>query len=124
MPAISAIAHAGAPSSQSIELYFNTSTGQAGLSLASGTQAPDEHIVYASGENDYRGYILNPSQMAAAKFRGVNMVVAATTPNAHPITVNQISIVCPVYQMLTSTTLANKKLAMSSNDDSAWVYFL
>lgn len=126
MPALAAVVNKAVPGDKTINLYYNTSSAQVALSLQSGTSDPDPDEYWAAADTDYPGYILNPSEIAAAQYRGVNLVVAATTPKESDKapTVNNISIVSPIYQMLTTTTLANNKIAIASAGEAAWVYFL
>lgn len=128
MPAIGAVLNGAVSEGKTINLYYNTPTAQVALALKSGNSHPDDNYEYwAADASDFKGHVLNPSEVAAVQFRGVATVVAATVPNVpegETPTVNNISLVSPVYQMLTTTSLANCKVAMASSGEKAWVYFL
>ncbi|PNY27028.1 Uncharacterized protein TCAP_03024 [Tolypocladium capitatum] len=115
---------------KSINLFFNTSKAQLGISLQSGTETDDQpNNIWATNDDDYNGYILNPSSIAGVYYRGVNFVAAVTMPKLDPNvtqTENQISLVSPVYQKLTTTTLDNNNVALCAtpNGNDGWLYYL
>ncbi|KND88086.1 hypothetical protein TOPH_07325 [Tolypocladium ophioglossoides CBS 100239] len=130
MAAVAAIVNKAVADDKSINLFFNTSKAQLGISLQSGTDTDDQaNDVWATGDDDYNGYVLNPSSMAGVYYRGLSFVAAVTMPKLDPNvtqTENQISLVSPVYQKLTTTTLENNNIALcatpSGND--SWLYYL
>ncbi|KAM0252162.1 hypothetical protein ACHAQJ_007820 [Trichoderma viride] len=128
MAALAAIYNPLAPKDRSVSLFFNTSTAQVALTLKNGTEDSDENDVYVCGDDDYPGYILNPSEIAGGSFRGVHHVIATTVPlveKGTTVTKNQISLVSPVYKKLNTTALANKNTSFSTDDKKhAWAYFL
>ncbi|KAL7951068.1 hypothetical protein V8C42DRAFT_308426 [Trichoderma barbatum] len=127
MAALAAIYNPLAPKDRSVNLFFNTGNAQVALTLKTGTDGSDENDVYISGDDDYPGYILNPSEIAGGSFRGVHHVIATTVPlvaKGGSVTNNQISLVSPVYKKLNTTALANKNTSFSSSDKAAWAYFL
>ncbi|RYP41836.1 hypothetical protein DL767_000737 [Monosporascus sp. MG133] len=128
MSAVAATVNESVPNGKVINLYYNTANAQAALSLRAGDYSGDDQSKFwAADINDYSGYILSPSEMATCTFRGINIVAAMTIPksnNSSPATTNNISLVAPVYQRLTSTDLANKKVSMCSTGDKAWIYYL
>lgn len=128
MPAVAAVLNNAVPEEASIQLYFNTGSAQIAVALKTGTDGADPDTeAYAAGQDDYPGYILNPSEVAGGNFRGVNIVAAVTKPfvgEGATQTVNQISLVAPVYQKLATTSLANKTTAFAASTKNAWVYFL
>ncbi|KAI1406919.1 hypothetical protein F5Y13DRAFT_183810 [Hypoxylon sp. FL1857] len=130
MAALAAIVNKAVDNDKSINLYFNTSKAQLGISLQSGTDKDDQATdTWETSDDDYNGYILNPSSMAAAYYRGVNFVVAATMPKLGPNqtqTEVQISLVSPVYQKLKTTTLGNSHITLCTTPDGneGWLYYL
>ncbi|KAL7931804.1 hypothetical protein V8C35DRAFT_308623 [Trichoderma chlorosporum] len=128
MAALQAIYNPLAPKERSVNLFFNTSTAQVALTLKNGTEDSDENDLIACGDDDYPGYVLNPSEIAGGTFRGNHYVVATTVPlvaKGVTVTVNQISLVSPVYKKLNTTALANKNTSFSTDDKKhAWAYFL
>ncbi|KAK0761753.1 hypothetical protein N5P37_004552 [Trichoderma harzianum] len=129
MAALAAIYNPSAPKDRSVSLFFNTSTAQVALSLMNGTEGNDNNDIYACGDDDYPGYILNPSEIAGGTYRGIQHVVATTVPiveKGASVTKNQISLISPVYKKLNTTALANKNVSFSADnvDKHAWAYFL
>lgn len=128
MPAIASVVNRAVPGDKSISLYFNTATAQLGYAFKSGTDGDDpETAVWAASISDYPGYILNPSILTSDYFRGVNLVVGITKPKIEQgatQTVNQVSLVSPVYKKLASTSLQNSSVTMCSSGTHAWVYYL
>ncbi len=128
MSALAATVNEAINDGKVISVYYNTSTANVGLALKAGDiGGDDESLHWAADINDHIGYLLSPSEIATANLRGVNFVIGVTAPksegNAEP-TVNNISIVAPVYSKLTTTELANKKVTMCSKGDHAWIYYL
>lgn len=123
MPALAAIVNPAVAGDKSINLYFNTSTAQVALALKSGTEGEDPDTdVWAADQADYTGNVLNPSTIDGDVFRGVNVVVGVTKPKLEEgatQTVNQISLIAPVYKKLASTSLANKTITMCSAGPNA-----
>ncbi|KAL8372580.1 hypothetical protein RB595_002089 [Gaeumannomyces hyphopodioides] len=127
MPAIATLVNPAVPEEKSIQLFYNTKAGQLGLSLRMGDRSKGEQVLFAADNDDHQGNILNPSELAAATYRGINLVVGVTRPRLDANseqTVNNISIVSPVYQQLNTTAMANLKVDLASSGDSAWVYYL
>ncbi|KAM6478448.1 hypothetical protein HDV62DRAFT_370427 [Trichoderma sp. SZMC 28011] len=127
MAALAAIYNPLAPKDRSVNLFFNTGNAQVALTLKTGTAGSDENDVYICGDDDYPGYILNPSEISGGSFRGVHHVVATTVPlveKGASVTKNQISLVSPVYKKLNTTSLSNKNTSFASSDKGAWAYFL
>ncbi|KAI1819364.1 hypothetical protein F4861DRAFT_527237 [Xylaria intraflava] len=130
MAALAALVNKAVPDDKSINLFFNTGRAQLGLALQSGNATDDQpNDIWQPGDDDYTGYILNPSSIAAALYRGLNYVAAVTTPKLDAgatQTENQISLVSPVYQKLTTTNLENTNVALciTPNGDSGWLYNL
>ncbi|KAI5468018.1 serine proteinase [Mariannaea sp. PMI_226] len=127
MAAVTAIYNSAMPDDTSISLFYNTSTAQLAVALKNGGQGPDpEGKSFEASESDYTGCIVKSSQLTSGSFRGFDMVIAVTKPNVdggRPAG-NQISMISPVYQGLASTTLENKKVAISQSTTNCWVYFL
>ncbi|KYK58973.1 hypothetical protein DCS_00100 [Drechmeria coniospora] len=127
MVALAAIVNKGVPGDKSISLFYNTGKAQLALSLRSGTQDDDDPTqAWAADADDYDGYILNPSTMGGATYRGREFVIAVTMPKLDPGAppFSRISIVSPVYQKLVNIQLENNNVAVCSSDDDAWVYFV
>ncbi|KAI1124287.1 hypothetical protein F5Y10DRAFT_285208 [Nemania abortiva] len=130
MAALAAVVNKAVADDKSIQLFFNTGKAQLGLAIQSGTSTDDQpNDIWEPGDDDYNGYILNPSSIAAANYRGLNCVAAVTTPKLETgatQTVNQISMVSPIYQKLSSTTLENTNVALITTPDgnSGWLYHL
>jgi len=132
MPAVAALVNtAPTKETQRIHLFYNTANAQLGLALKSASNDDDNNKTFAASEvNEYQGYILNPSErqeIDCDTYRGMNVVVAVTKPwtevGTEP-TVNNISMVSPIYRKLATTALANTRVSMCSAGDEAWVYFL
>lgn len=129
MTAIAAIVNKAVEDDKVINVFYNTSKAQLGLCLESGTANDDQPSgQWETGNDDYNGYILNPSQMAGINYRGLQFVAAVTMPKLgqnETQTSNQISLVSPVYQELTTTTLDHVRIAMcaSPDDDQGWLYY-
>ncbi|KAF5654493.1 hypothetical protein FHETE_11296 [Fusarium heterosporum] len=127
MAAVAAVTNRSAPKNQQIQLFYNTSNAQIALDLRSGASSHDGTVTtWSASLNDYKGIVLNPSQVAAANLNEVPMVVAVTTPYSSDgsANVNNISLVSPVYQQLTTTDLNNSSVAMISLGDDATVYYV
>ncbi|KAI1171805.1 hypothetical protein F4777DRAFT_564072 [Nemania sp. FL0916] len=130
MAALAAVVNKAIADDKSIQLFFNTGKAQLGLALQSGTSTDDQpNNIWESGDDDYNGYILNPSSMAAVNYRGLNYVAAVTMPkldNGATQTLNQISLVSPIYQKLSSTSLENTNVAICVTPDGndGWLYHL
>ncbi|KAJ8129840.1 hypothetical protein O1611_g3790 [Lasiodiplodia mahajangana] len=130
MAALAAVVNKAIADDKSIQLFFNTGKAQLGLAIQSGTSTDDQaNDIWEPDDDDYNGYILNPSSIAAATYRGLNYVAAVTTPRLDPgatQTVNQISLVSPIYQKLSSTTLENTNVALCVTPDgnNGWLYHL
>ncbi|KAI0409853.1 hypothetical protein F4802DRAFT_4232 [Xylaria palmicola] len=129
MTAIAAIINKAVAEDKSINIFYNTSKAQLGLSLESGTANDDQPTgQWETGDGDYNGYILNPSQMAGVNFRGLQFVAAVTMPKLaqnETQTTNQVSLVSPVYMELGTTMLDHVRIAMCAtpDGDEAWVYY-
>ncbi|KAI1277737.1 hypothetical protein F5Y07DRAFT_362790 [Xylaria sp. FL0933] len=129
MTAIAAIVNKAVEDDKVIIVFYNTSKAQLGLCLESGTSDDDQPSGrWETGDGDYNGCILNPSQMAAVNYRGLQFVAAVTMPKVGPNetqTSNQISLVSPVYQQLTTTALDHVCIAMCANSDGdqGWLYY-
>lgn len=128
MSAIAAVVNKAVADDKSIHLFFNTSKNQIGLSLQSGTGTDDQPSdMWAIDDDDYEGYILNPSFIAATYYRGLNFVAAVTKPNPDVTeTENQISMVSPVYRRLAKSELENNTIALCAtpDGDDGWLYYL
>ncbi|KAF2144840.1 uncharacterized protein K452DRAFT_356217 [Aplosporella prunicola CBS 121167] len=127
MAALAAVYNGQTSGDWSINLFYNNSIGQLAFLLKSGTEVADPGFsAWDSGDNDYQGYILNPSTMAAGTFSGVNFIVAVTKPSSksETQTANQISIVSPVYQKLDTTSLGNNTVTVCTGGTECWVYYL
>ncbi|KAI1747087.1 hypothetical protein F4782DRAFT_522475 [Xylaria castorea] len=129
MTALAAIVNRAVAGDKRIHVFFNTSKAQLGISLQSGTNAEDQPTGdWETGDDDYNGYILNPSQMAGIYYRGLHFVAAVTMPKlaqSEVQTQNQISLVAPVYKKLTTTSLDHVRIAMCAtpDGDQGWLYF-
>ncbi|KAI1426135.1 hypothetical protein F5Y12DRAFT_310076 [Xylaria sp. FL1777] len=130
MAALAGVVNKAVADDKVINLFFNTGNAQLGLALQSGTSTDDQaNDIWQPDDDDYSGYILNPSSIAAAYYRGLNYVAAVTTPKLEAgatQTVNQISLVSPIYQKLTATTLENTNIALCVTPDgnNGWLYHL
>ncbi|RYP91657.1 hypothetical protein DL770_002223 [Monosporascus sp. CRB-9-2] len=132
MAAVAAIVNKAVAEEKSINLFFNTSKAQLGICLQSGTDTDDQPTdIWQAGDDDYNGYILNPSSLAGVYYRGLNFVAAMTTPKLDPGETQmeyQISLVSPVYQKLTTTTLELDThaiaLCATPNGNEGWLYYL
>jgi len=71
---------------------------------------------------------VNPSQVGAASYIGLNLVVGITKPvlreGDEGFSNYNVSIVSPVYRPLTTTAIGNKTVAVCSSGKAAWVYYL
>ncbi|TGJ87819.1 hypothetical protein E0Z10_g927 [Xylaria hypoxylon] len=129
MTALAAIVNRAVVGDKRIDLFFNTSKAQLGISLQSGTNAEDQPTGdWETGDDDYNGCILNPSEMAGIYYRGLHFVAAMTMPKLaqnEVQTQNQISLVAPVYKKLTTTSLDHVRIAMCAtpDGDQGWLYF-
>ncbi|KAI0007429.1 hypothetical protein F4779DRAFT_592012 [Xylariaceae sp. FL0662B] len=129
MAALAAIVNKAAANDESINLFFNTSRAQLGISIQSGTDDDNPaDDIWEPDDDDYDGYILNPSSMAAVYYRGLNFVAAVTMPKLGPNetqTVNQLSLVSPVYQRLGTAALDDNHIALCTNPNGnkCWLYY-
>ncbi|KAK3369575.1 hypothetical protein B0T24DRAFT_362230 [Lasiosphaeria ovina] len=130
MAPISALLNEGVESTEkAIHVFFVTDQKNLGVSLRnSGQKGKDTQDFYAADKNTWEGIILAKSEIGTARVDGVNLVVAMTRqkpskPDAAD-TMNDISIVSPVYQVLTSTALKNTTATICSAGDRGWVYYL
>ncbi|KAI1186324.1 hypothetical protein F5B17DRAFT_454602 [Nemania serpens] len=130
MAALAALVNKAVPDDKSIILFYNTGNAQLGLAFQSGTSTDDQpKDIWEPRDDDYNGYILNPSSISAAYYRGLNYVAAVTMPKLEEgatQTVNQISLVSPIYLKLTTTTLNNTNVALCVTPDGndGWLYHI
>ncbi|KAJ8123819.1 hypothetical protein ONZ43_g318 [Nemania bipapillata] len=116
MTALAAIINRSVEDDQRVDVYFNTSKAQLGISLESGDSTGGTVGDWQTDDDDYNGYILNPSEMAGIFYRGLPFVAAVTIPKLPQNeiqTQNQISLVAPVYKKLTTTSLDHSRIAIS-----------
>lgn len=126
MTAFAAVYSPNQPAETGINVYFNTANAQLAVTLKSSVDDNDPSgKEFAASENDYEGYIMNPSELAVGSFRGFDIVVAVTKPKSEGRPVNnQISVVSPVYMGIGKNTLQHLKVAVAASTANAWVYFL
>ncbi|KAF3055932.1 Wall-associated proteinase [Daldinia childiae] len=130
MAALAAIVDKSVVDDTSISLFYNTSKAQLAISLQSSTdinyQAED---TWVTTDDHYNRYILNPSSIAAAYYRGLKFVVAMTIPKKGEGETGadvQISLVSPICQDLTPGTFENNHIALGATTDGnqGWLYYL
>jgi hypothetical protein len=129
MAPIAALYDPTAPTEKGIHVFFVTEQKNLGLTLRhAGKTGRDSQDARAAGKDTWEGIVLVKAEIGTATVEGVNFVVAMTrhkpeNPNA-PDTLNDVSIVSPIYQVLTTTALKNTTAAITSSGDQAWVYYL
>ncbi|KAI1395303.1 hypothetical protein F4819DRAFT_197732 [Hypoxylon fuscum] len=130
MATIAAVVNKAVADDKSVLLFYRAQSGQLGLSLQSGTGQEDQPAgTWETGSDDYEGYIMSPSHMAATYYRGVHLVAAVTMPKLaegeEEVDHRNISLVSPVYQTLTTTTLDFNRIAMCAkpDGDEGWLYY-
>ncbi|KAI2780788.1 hypothetical protein F4815DRAFT_114442 [Daldinia loculata] len=130
MAALAAIVDKSAVDDKNISLFYNTSKAQLAISLQSGVDSNNQaEDTWVTADDHYNRYILNPSSIAAAYYRGLKFVVAMTIPKQWQGEAEadvQISLVSPICQDLTPGTFENNHIALSTTTDGnqGWLYYL
>ncbi|PHH66830.1 hypothetical protein CDD81_5962 [Ophiocordyceps australis] len=127
MPALTAIVDKTVSGDKNILLYYNTSTAKLVYIVKSGTEEDDSASDIKTAGNDDYGYILNPSQMGGLNWKGTNYVTALTTPVAdmdHAPDEYRVCTLLPQYKELTTTTRDNQAVAMCTDGETCWAYYM
>ncbi|KAI1468605.1 uncharacterized protein F4812DRAFT_458133 [Daldinia caldariorum] len=128
MAALAAVIDTGAVGDKSISLFYNTSGALFALSLKSSTDNDNEtEDTWETADDHYNRYILNPSSIAAAYYRGLKFVVAMTMPKqGDPESDVQISLISPICQKLLPGTFENNHVGLGTTPDGneGWLYYL
>jgi len=131
MAPISVLLNSNVTTDKGIQVFYVTDQDNLGVALKnSASSGVDSDDVYVAGSDAHAGLVPVKSEIGSAVMNGLNLVVAVTkhklkTPTETP-TLNDVSIVSPVYQVLDTTAISNTTAAISSNQDNsnAWVYYL
>ena len=131
MAPISVLLNGNVPDDKGLQVFYVTDQDNLGVALKNSAKGGvDSQDIYAAAADGNVGLIPVKSEIGSAVLNGLNIVVAVTkhklkTPNEQP-TLNDISIVSPVYQVLDTTAITNTTAAITSNSDTsnAWVYYL
>jgi hypothetical protein len=131
MAPISVLLNSNVPNDKGIQVFYVTDHDNLGVALKNSAKSGvDSDDVYVAAADGHSGLIPVKSEIGSAVMNGLNIVVAVTkhklkTATETP-TLNDVSIVSPVYQVLDTTAITNTTAAISSNQDNsnAWVYYL
>lgn len=126
MTGLAALVVSVAPNNEKIHVHYNTAKLNLAVILKNGEKGGEDVTkVYASKSDEKEGIIVNPSELGTSLLLGMNMVVGITKKNGST-TLNDISIVSPVYRPLTSTEIANTTVSVCVDGDNknAWIYYL
>ncbi|KAI0852452.1 hypothetical protein F5Y00DRAFT_273077 [Daldinia vernicosa] len=129
MAALAAIVDKDVADDKTICLFYNTSKAQLALSLQSGTDTDTDDPASDTcvTPDDYDRYILNPSSIAAAYYKGLKYVAAMTMPKQGQIDTDvQISLVSPTCQNFVEGDRENNHIALGITPDGneCWLYYL
>ncbi|KAI8195456.1 hypothetical protein K4K52_012356 [Colletotrichum sp. SAR 10_76] len=131
MAPISVLLNSNVSDDKGLQVFYVTDQDNLGVSLKNSAKTGvDSQDVYVAAADGHAGLIPVKSEIGTAVMNGLNLVVAVTkhklkTPTETP-TLNDVSIVSPVYQVLDTTAITNTTAAISSNkeNNNAWVYYL
>jgi len=84
----------------------------------------DSPPIFNATDAQPTGLIPNPSQLTSVSMLGMPAVFGFTTQKGTGATKNDVSLVSPVYEVMSSTELANKTIASCYTSDKAWIYYL
>jgi hypothetical protein len=138
MAGVTGIFNDSAPGGKKLSVFFNTNAGNIALEQRNETEETDSsYDNYTASSTDQPGFILTDSQLATTKLNGVTFVFGLTKQYNKPLkgttsqdcscsdpTVNDVSIVSPVYKSLIQTDVGNNALAACSSDESAYVFYI
>ncbi|KAI1802211.1 hypothetical protein F4811DRAFT_573199 [Daldinia bambusicola] len=128
MAALAAVVDTDAVGDKSISLFYNTSGAMFALSIQSSMDSQSEtDETWETTDDHYNKYILNPSSIAAAYYRGLKFVVALTMPKqGDPQNDVHISIISPICQDLLPGTFENNHVGLGTTPDGnqGWLYYL
>ncbi|RMJ14280.1 hypothetical protein BHE90_000980 [Fusarium euwallaceae] len=144
MVAVTAILDdAGAPETQ-LHLYYNLENKNLGLQFRNENDSSDEKInTFAPDEKAHPGFIVQQSYLASTKFNNQELIFGITEKKG--FTINQggcqnaqsqdancppgaipvdVSLVSPVYKVLSTAYSDNFKIAACSSAKETWTYYL
>ncbi|KAH6632442.1 hypothetical protein F5144DRAFT_650484 [Chaetomium tenue] len=129
MAPIAALFDSKAPTEKGVHVFYVTQQNNLGLACRhAGLHGKDSQDVWAADEKTFKGIVQDKSEIGAAIVDGVRFVVAMTNHKPESsealATLNDVSIVSPIYQVLASTALGDTTMAIASSDDEGWVYYL
>lgn len=138
MAGVTGIFNNNAPGGKKLSVFFNTNAGNIALEQRNETEETDDtYDNYTASSADQPGFIPTDSHLATTNLNGVTLVFGLTKQYQKPLkgetlqecgcpepTVNDVSIVSPVYKSLTQTAVGNNALAACSSDESAYVLYL
>ncbi|KAK6362552.1 hypothetical protein TWF730_000010 [Orbilia blumenaviensis] len=120
-----------------ILVFYNTANSNLAVQLWRGdkSSSKDDEDVFCAKSDDRVGFVSYLTDLAAAALSGTNVVVGfteAAPADGCQSSVHKVSILSPVYQTLDDTDIKNTSisiassnpLAVSNDDDDAWVYYL
>ena len=118
-----------------LQLFYVNNQDNLGVSLKNSADEGQDPLSFFEAASDaYTGIIPVKSEIGSAVLNGLNLVVAITKhkpkDQCEKPTVNDISIVSPIYKVLDQTNITNTTATIISNKDgnkggnSAWAYYL
>ncbi|QPC73131.1 hypothetical protein HYE68_003883 [Fusarium pseudograminearum] len=131
MAPISVLLNSNVTDDKGLQVFYVTSQDNLGIALRnSAAKGVDSQDFYEAAADAHVGLIPVKSEIGSAVMNGLNLVVAITKHKLkdedEKPTLNDVSIVSPVYQVLDNTGITNTTAAIVSNEDNsnAWVYYL
>jgi hypothetical protein len=127
--AFQAPSDSGARPDRDIQLYYNTARQNLALTLkASSGSGQDTRISYIAQENNQKGVVVDKTQLDSTIHNGVRLIVGLTFPELESGTTEytnyDVSIISPMYMPLAKSSTHSKAVALCSDGEEAWVFYI